>query len=84
MKRVLIPLFAAIALPNAVNADWGLFGCAEENISEVVDYYRSGYRFSDALRKVNFNDVKRCRVIWKQSLVNFHGIATPSINVNWR
>ena len=83
MKRFLIPLLAALALPTAVNADWGIFGCAEENVMTVVDYLNSGYNFSDALDAVNFNDVKRCRASWKQDLGRW-GWSSPSIYKIWR
>ena len=84
MKRFLIPVLAALAIPTAVNADWGLFGCAEENISKVVSYWRSGYGFKAALDAVNFNDVKRCRALWKDRIETYHNFRTPSIYKKWR
>ena len=84
MRKLLIPLLAAFALPTAVNADWGFFGCGDHNIRQFVTYYKTGYTFKDALDAVGFNDVKRCRAVWKEDLSFFYRIKTPSINVNWR
>ena len=84
MKRFLIPVLAALAIPTAVNADWGLFGCAEENISKVVTYLNTGYSFKDALDEVNFNDVKRCRASWKDRIETYYNWKLPSIYQNWR
>ena len=84
MKRFLIPFLAALAIPTAVNADWGLFGCVEENISKVVTYLNTGYRFKDALDEVNFNDVKRCRASWKDRIETYYNWKLPSIYQSWR
>ena len=68
MKPLLLPLLAALALPTAVNADWGIRGCGGEYIRDFVTYYKTGYTFKDALGAVDFNDVKRCRAVWKEDL----------------
>ena len=80
MKRLLLPLLAALALPNAVEANWfGKYGSRSEARSACFNWESSGFRFEYKMKKYGIRSDRSKTCYYEEETKQYLGFEKQNV-----